>query len=202
MTRGVQNLRISDPPPAPAALPAPPPSAMRNSRRPPRPKPHRKAYLRCVRSRSRRSQSIHRPRSHAAHGSKTRDQTDATDAATTTAIHHSVNFVSGIPFRTDDSPDIRMQRPAVRPPISNLLAASAPKVTPSTTARYQIAPFGTLSSRRQAATRRASPGLSDGNPALRGLSMCHGLGREPRRSHERSPVVRSALPLPLSPAPC
>ena len=35
----------------------------------------------------------------------------------------SENFVSGIPLRIDDSLDIRVQHPAVRPPISNLLKA-------------------------------------------------------------------------------
>ena len=41
---------------------------------------------------------------------------------------------------------------------------------------------------RQAATRRASPSLRDGTPAMRGLSIRHGLGRKPRRSHGRSPA--------------
>ena len=88
-------------------------------------------------SRSHRSQSILRPRSNASHGSKTRrtataprkrwatapsrpcslrsDHNHATDAAFATAMLHSVNFAS--------SPDIEMQRPAVRPP--SVLAASA-----------------------------------------------------------------------------
>ena len=48
VTRGVQNLHISDPPAAGAALPAPPPSTMRNSRRPPRPKQQPREYLRCA----------------------------------------------------------------------------------------------------------------------------------------------------------
>ena len=46
MTRGVQNLRIPDPPAAPAALPAQPSSTMRNTQRPPRPKQEPKEYLR------------------------------------------------------------------------------------------------------------------------------------------------------------
>ena len=48
--------------------------------------------------------------------------------------------------------------------------------------------------------RRAPPGLRDGTPALRGLSTRHGMGRKPRWSNARAPVVGSPLPLPLSPA--
>ena len=60
---------------------------------------------------------------------------DATDAA-------SVR----IPFRTDDSPDMKVQRPAVRPPISNFLGAGSqcPFVTLLTTARYQTVPLGDI----------------------------------------------------------
>ena len=46
VTRAVQNLCISDSLAAPAALPAPPPPTMRNSRRPPRPKEKPSEYLR------------------------------------------------------------------------------------------------------------------------------------------------------------
>ena len=46
------------------------------------------------------------------------DHNDAIDSAFATAIPLSVNFVSGIPFRTDDSPNIRVQR-AVRQPSAN-----------------------------------------------------------------------------------
>ena len=52
---------------------------------------------------------------------------------------------------------------------------------------------------RQAAARRALPSLRNCTPAMRGLSIRHGLGRKPRRSHERSPVLGAALSLPLSP---
>ena len=55
--------------------------------------------------------------------------------------------------------------------------------------------------KRQAA-HRASLGLGDGTPAMCRLSQRHGLGRESRRSHERTPVLGSALSLPLSRAPC
>ena len=55
-----------------------------------------------------------------------------------------------------------------------------------------------LTGPRQEAAPRASPGIGDGTPAVRGLSTRHGLGRKSRRSHERSPVLGFALPLPLS----
>ena len=48
VTRGVQNLRISDYLAAPAAMPAPPPSTKRNSRRPPQPKQQPREYLCCA----------------------------------------------------------------------------------------------------------------------------------------------------------
>ena len=43
----------------------------------------------------------------------------------------------------------------------------------------------------------SAPSFRDGPPALQCLSLCHGMGRKPRRSHQRSPVVGSALPPPL-----
>ena len=48
----------------------------------------------------------------------------------------------------------------------------------------------------------SSARLGDGTPALRCLSLRHGLGRKSRGSHERSPVLGLALPLLLSFAPC
>ena len=48
VTRAVRNLRISDSPATLAALPAPPPSTIRNARRPPRPKQKPRDYLRCA----------------------------------------------------------------------------------------------------------------------------------------------------------
>ena len=88
-----------------------------------------------------------------------------------------------IPSRTDNNPDTRMQRPMARPPFSNLLRARCrcSQVTPWTTARFQTAPLGTLSSphrARQAGTCRASPTLRDGTPALRCLSIRHGMRRK------------------------
>ena len=47
VTRGVQNLHISDSPAAPAAPPAPP-ATMRIFRRPPRPKQQPREYIRCA----------------------------------------------------------------------------------------------------------------------------------------------------------
>ena len=134
------------------------------------------------------------------------DHNDAIAAAFVRAMPHSVNFVWVIPFRTDDSPDIRVQRPAVRPPISNFLRARSQcsQATPLTTARCQNCHHsGHCPHReRQAAARRASPSLRDGTPAMRGLLIRYRLGRKPRRSHERSPVQGSALSLPFVAAPC
>ena len=48
VTKAVQNLCISDSPAASAALPAPPPPTMGNSRRQPRPKQQPREYLRCA----------------------------------------------------------------------------------------------------------------------------------------------------------
>ena len=54
------------------------------------------------------------------------DHNDATDAASVRAIPRTVNFGCALPFRTEDSPDIRVQRPcARRSAISSKLAASA-----------------------------------------------------------------------------
>ena len=62
----------------------------------------------------------------------------------------SETFVLAIPSRTDDNPDTRVQRPMARPPFSNLLGSlPVPQVTPSTTARFQTASFGTLSSQSE-----------------------------------------------------
>ena len=145
VTRRVQNLHISDSLAVPAALLAPPPSTLENSRRPPRRKQQPKE---CGPDpAARKASSDHGPcstRGKSTWDSKTSqkalgncavltvqpasfvalsDHNDATDAAFATAIPLSVNFVSGILFRTDDSPHIRAQRPVVRPPINNLLRA-------------------------------------------------------------------------------
>ena len=54
-----------------------------------------------------------------------------------------------------------MQRPAVRPLISNLIRARSqcPQETLSTTARHQTAPFGTLSSQDE--TSRCSSSFAE-----------------------------------------
>ena len=150
-----------------------------------------------MRSRSRRSQCIHRPRSHAARGSKTRRTATAPrkrwatapsrpcslrrlwhcqittmqpmDSAFATAILHSVNFVVGDAFRDRRQPGHQNAAPG---------GAAADQQPQS------LQPV-------QAATRRVSPSLRDGTPAMRGLSIRYGLGRKPRRSHERSPVLGS-----------
>ena len=138
MTRGFQNLRISDYPASPATI-----SNEEFQKTATTETTAQRIPLCTVRSRSRRSQSIHRRRSLAAHGHCSQiawgncavltvhpashvalsDHNDATNAAFATATPHSVNFVPGIPFRTDDSPDIRLQRRALLPPISKLLRA-------------------------------------------------------------------------------
>ena len=127
------------------------------------------------------------------------DHNGAIAAAFATAIPHSVNFVSGILLRTDDNPDIRTQRPAVRPPISNLLRAEALDDSPPSNCSIRDIVF---TERDKQPARLASPSLRDGTPAMRGLSISYGLGRKLRRSHERSTVLGSALSPPLSPGPC
>ena len=61
----------------------------------------------------------------------------------------SESVVLAIPFRTDDNPDIRAQRPVARPPINNFLRAHrwCPQVTLFKTARYQTVPPWTSPSR-------------------------------------------------------
>ena len=99
------------------------------------------------------------------------DHNNATYAAFATAILHSVNFVR-ISFRTD-SPDIRIQRPAVRPPAtSSELPASASRRTfgrqpadPLDATKPHHSEHGLHRTRH--ASRRASPSLRDGTPAKR-----------------------------------
>ena len=108
---GDSALHISDPPATLAALPAPPPSTMGNLRRPPqaRPKQQPKEYLPCAQGSAVQVPPLtkHPPTtaSCSTWGKNTGDSTET--------------FVLAIPFRTDDNPDIREQRP----PISNLLWA-------------------------------------------------------------------------------
>ena len=195
---------------------------MENSRRPPRPKQQPKEYFRCAQCGPDPAATKHPPTkvscstwvkntevsscSQKALGNcaastvqpassvALSDHNDATDAASVRAIHHSVNIVWAILFRTDDSSDITecsAQRCARRSAPSSELHSQCPQVTLLTTARCQ------LQTTRQAGARRASLGLRNGTLAVRGLSPRHGLGRKSRRSHGRTPVS-----LPWSPVPC
>ena len=73
------------------------------------------------------------------------------------------------------------------------------QVTPSATARFRTAPFETSFPQSEAVARRTSQSLRHGPSALHSLSLRHGMGRKPRGSHERSPVMGRAVPLSLPP---
>ena len=66
-------------------------------------------------------------------------------ATSTGATLLSANFAFGIPSRKDDSPVIRMQRPAVRQPVSSSPRARSQYLQENlwTTARFQTVPSGT-----------------------------------------------------------
>ena len=85
VTRGVQNLQISNSPAPPAALPAPPPPTMKNARRPPKSKQMRRQVC-TVWSRSRRSHGVHRRRSHAACGAAASRQCGGTALASSRGL--------------------------------------------------------------------------------------------------------------------
>ena len=221
VTRGVQNLHVSDPPAAQAALPAP--TTVDNGEfketAATETTAQRVPSVCAVRSRSRRSQSILRPRSHAAHGSKTRrtancsqqalgncavstvqpasfvalsNHNDATDAASVRAMPRSVNFVWGDTFQdrqpghestalggapTDQQPP-QSSQPV--PPGDPLDDKPATKLSHSGHYYHRTG---------QAGTRRASPGLRNGTPAMRGLSMSPLHGQKGAMSGHQSWVL-------------
>ena len=110
----------------------------------------------------------------------------------------------GDSFQDRRKPGHQSAAPGVRPPITHLLRARSQclQLTLLTTARYQTAPFGILSSQSETSScSLSSAEPRDGTPAMRGLSIRHGMGRKPRRSHEQSPVPGLALPLQVPPAP-
>ena len=129
-------------PAAPAALPAPPPPTVRNAWRVP---PLCVVWPSCRRSHSASTDGGPMQRTGQKQGrcclqkvwdncvgSTARlvssvalsDRSDCNSCGSDTLL--SANFALGTPFRTDDSPDIRVQRLAVRPLISNLLKARRP----------------------------------------------------------------------------
>ena len=147
VTRCVQNLRVSDSPAAPAALPASPPSTIRNSRKPPRPKLQPWKFLRCA-------QCGPDPAAHMTStdgglvqlvGQKHGGQLLLADSVgqlrwlsraacvacgtirsqrlSPMQLLRERNFALGTLSRIDDSTGIRTQRPAVRQPVSNSLTA-------------------------------------------------------------------------------
>ena len=122
----------------------------------------------------------------------------ATAAACATATQHSESFVLAKPFRTDDNPDIRVQRKVVRPPISNLLKAHrrCPQVTLLTTAPAKLSHSDiTLAERDKQVLVELR--LVSAMALPRCLVSQHATAWD-----EWSPVLGRAVPLPLSPAPC
>ena len=107
----------------------------------------------------------------------------------------SETCVSAVPVRTVGNLDIRMQRLVACPLVSNLPRACSryPQVSPLVTARHISL---TERDKQVLAELRQACSMA----LLRGHWVRHGLGRKPRKSHERAPVVASPVPLPLSPA--
>ena len=97
--------------------------------------------------------------------------------------------------RQSGHPGCNAGRPAH---FSNLLRARSqcdPDDSPLPNCPIRVIVLTERDKRLLAELRRAS---SDGSPALRCLSSCHGMGRKPRRSNQWSPVVAScSAPLPL-----
>ena len=183
VTRAVQNLHISDSlAAAAAALPAPPPSTMRNSRRPPRPKQQPREYLRCAQcgpdpaaykaptdgglmhiEQKRGGQhllsesvgQLRRLGRAACVVCGTSVHNDATVAAS-----RSMNFVSGIPFRTRQ-PGHQNAAPGGTAADQQPPQNSQPVLQENhlTTARFRIAPFWTLSSQNE--TCGCSPSFAE-----------------------------------------
>ena len=85
-----------------------------------------------------------------------------------------------------------------RPLISNRFRARSQCLQPLDDSPLPPHPEHRPDRSRQAIALRAPPGFGVGTPALCGLTMRHGLGRKPRRSHERSEVLGLALPLEMS----
>ena len=84
---------------------------------------------------------------------------DVTAAATAGATLQLEISLLVTPFRTVDNLDTRMQHPRARPPFINLLAGRSQchQGTPSTTARFQSAPFAISLSQNANATSSCSP---------------------------------------------
>ena len=119
----------------------------------------------------RRSLGVHRWRFHATYGAEPRrsgaacrvcvncagsvarlassvalsDHSSVADATTAEATLLSANFALGTPSRTDDSPGIRSQRPAVRQPVNNSIRTRSQYLQQMiwTTARFRTALPGT-----------------------------------------------------------
>ena len=161
VTRAAQNLHIPDSPAAPAALPAPPPPTMRNARRPPQPKQKPREHLRCAQcgpvadAHLAATDGGLMQHTEQKHGGQVlpadsverlrlvfsvalSDRSVVAGATLAGATLLSANFALGTPSRTDDSPGIRTQQPAVRQPVSNFLGARSQRLQANlwSTARF------------------------------------------------------------------
>ena len=200
---------------------------MRNARRQPKPKQMSREYLRCAQCGPvptlARRQQMELSCSIIGRGTEVRcclqtlwdncagliarlassvalsDRSGVASATTAEATLFSANFAWETLSRTDDSLGIRTLRSAVRQPVNNSLRV--PPGEPLDDSPLPNCPTRDVVLTKRQAAHRASLGLGDGTPAVRGLSIRHGLDRESRRSHERS-SVGFALPLPLLSAPC
>ena len=207
---GVQNLRVSDSPAAPAALPAPPPSTMENSRRPPRldnpkrqcgpdPAAHKvspdQGLMQHMGQKHGGEQLL--PESVGQLRHLDRASCVVCGAVRSQRCNRCGLCQSNTPIRElrvgdtfQDRLQPRHQSAAPGGAPGNLLRARSQcsQVTLLTTARFQIAHSGHCPHRaRQAATRRASPSLRDGTPAMRGLSThpsTEGWNRRQRQSYQ------------------
>ena len=129
---------------------------------------------------------------------------DAALATSAEVILHSKTFVLAIPFQDRRQPGHQDAAPdgmpvGQQPPqrLQPVLPGDPLDDSPLPNCLTRNIVFTDRDKQLLVELRRAS---ADGTPALRCLSSRHCLGRKPRRSHERSPVLGLALPLPLSPA--
>ena len=167
VTRGVQNLQISDTPAIQTARSAPAPPPMPNSRSPPearsKQQPENIFGVRRVAQIPPLSEQSPTTASRCTWFRNTGDNhcfqkalVPSRPCGLYSLRHHQAAAMS-----PDDNPDTRVQRPMAGPPFSHLLnTRCCSQVTPPTTARFRTAPFETLSTERDkqllAELRRAS----------------------------------------------
>ena len=122
-----------------------------------------------------------------------------TGAATAKAILPPETSLLVMPFRTVDNKDTRMQRRLARSPFSNLLRARSRchQVTPSTTARFQTAPFAIITERDKELLADLRRALAMAIPRCILSRLRHCVGGKPRGSHKWPPDVGRAVPMSL-----